>query len=108
MARIASALGLNRTYCYALLKPSEPSAGPDPDADLKDRIRALCGRFPTYGYRRITALLRRPSKGLVVNRKKVARLMSEMGLSVTIPEKRAKRKKYRPKTLLYPAAPPAG
>lgn len=45
---------------------------------LKAAIERLAGEWPTYGYRRITALLHR--EHVPVNRKHVARLMREMGL----------------------------
>ena len=45
---------------------------------LKAAIERLAGEWPTYGYRRITALLHR--EHVQVNRKHVARLMREMGL----------------------------
>ena len=41
-------------------------------------IERLAGQWPAYGYRRITALLRR--EHIPVNHKHVARLMRMMGL----------------------------
>jgi putative transposase len=48
------------------------------DADLRDKIEAICLGFPRYGYRRVTAALKREEKR--VNRKKVLRLMRESDL----------------------------
>jgi transposase InsO family protein len=48
------------------------------EADLRDRIEAICLEFPRYGYRRITQALKR--EGLRVNHKKVLRLMKESDL----------------------------
>jgi putative transposase len=48
------------------------------EASLKAVIERLAGEWPTYGYRRITALLRR--EGVQVNHKHVLRLMGAMGL----------------------------
>ncbi len=48
------------------------------DEVLKEAIETLAGRWPTYGYRRITAELRRD--GWMVNGKRVRRIMSDMGL----------------------------
>ena len=48
------------------------------DADLTDRIEAICLEFPRYGYRRVTAQLKR--KQLVVNHKRVLRLMRQSDL----------------------------
>jgi putative transposase len=48
------------------------------DAEIIARIRAICDEFEAYGYRRVTAALRH--QGLVVNGKKVRRLMRDHGL----------------------------
>ena len=48
------------------------------EADLVDRIEALCLEFPRYGYRRVTEQLKRDS--CLVNHKKVLRLMRESDL----------------------------
>lgn len=56
----------------------QPSAADE--SNLKAALGALAGQWPTYGYRRITAELRRA--GWVVNHKRVARLMTAMGLKV--------------------------
>jgi len=47
-------------------------------ADLIDRIEAICLEFPRYGYRRVTAQLKR--ENLLVNHKRVLRLMRESDL----------------------------
>ena len=52
---------------------------PPDDETLKAAIRDVAGQFPTYGYRRVTAELQR--RDWNVNRKRVARLMREMGLT---------------------------
>jgi transposase InsO family protein len=57
------------------------------ESELKAAIGELSGSWPTYGYRRITAELKRA--GWVVNHKRVARLMAEMGLQAKV--KRASR-----------------
>jgi len=48
------------------------------DAAIVARIRAICDEFEAYGYRRVAAALRH--QGLVVNGKKVRRLMREHAL----------------------------
>jgi len=54
---------------------------------LRDVIEAIATKYPCYGYRRITAQLRR--RRLVVNSKRVRRIMREMGLLVkSKPKKR--------------------
>lgn len=48
------------------------------EADVRDRIEAICLEFPRYGYRRVTHQLRQ--EGRPVNHKKVLRLMRESDL----------------------------
>jgi len=46
---------------------------------LGQAVQEVAGRWPTYGYRRVTAELRRD--GWTINRKRVLRVMRELGLS---------------------------
>ena len=79
---VCQALKLPRsTYYYYQPRPRE-------DKELKVAIENVAEAWPTYGYRRVTAQLRR--EGWVVNGKKIARLMREMGLQVA--RKRQKRR----------------
>jgi putative transposase len=48
------------------------------NSDLLDRMETICFDLPGYGYRRVTAQLKRD--GLVVNHKKVLRLMRKSDL----------------------------
>lgn len=69
--------------CAALEVPRSSFyyAGQDTtDGALRAAIERLAGEWPTYGYRRITALLRR--EGYVINHKRVQHLMRAMGLQV--------------------------
>ncbi len=50
------------------------------EADLVDRIEAVCPEFPRYGYRRVTRQLQR--KGWIINHKRVLRLMRESDLDL--------------------------
>jgi putative transposase len=50
------------------------------DPTLQAAIKAVVAEWPTYGYRRVTAQLRR--HGWTVNHKRVGRLMGELGLQV--------------------------
>ena len=52
--------------------------GEKEEEDLKETLMSLAGDHPTYGYRRMTVMLKRQGYG--VNHKRVARLMRELGL----------------------------
>jgi transposase InsO family protein len=60
--------------------------GDSADAPLREALTRLAGEWPTYGYRRLTALLRR--EGWVVNAKRVRRVMADLGLHGTAPVRR--------------------
>jgi putative transposase len=62
-----------------------PSSGGD-EADLGCAVERLAGTWPTYGYRRLTALLRRA--GWAINAKRVRRVMAERGLQGQAPARR--------------------
>lgn len=57
------------------------------DEELKAAIEEVIATWPTYGYRRVTAQIRR-DKGWVVNHKRVWRLMRAMGLQGKVTAKR--------------------
>jgi putative transposase len=65
-------MGLSRSTFY-----DAPPAPISPD-ELLIRISAICDEFECYGYRRVGAALRH--QGVVVNSKKLRRLMREHGL----------------------------
>ncbi|MBA2733871.1 MAG: IS3 family transposase, partial [Acidobacteria bacterium] len=68
--------GLARSTFYY---KSHPGAAPSAlDATLSERMQALAEVFPRYGYRRMSAQLRR--EGFAVNHKRVLRLMREANL----------------------------
>ena len=77
----AELLKLNRTGLYYV--PVLPSAW---ELELRRRIDELNTEFPYYGSRKITATLR--EEGFLVSRKKVQRLMVEMGLLSVYPRRR--------------------
>jgi len=70
-------------------------AEPDPDRQLRTRLRAFAAAHPRWGYRRAHAVLRRD--GPAVNRKKVQRLWREEGLRV--PPRRRKRQRLGDSTV---------
>lgn len=57
------------------------------DPTLKTRLQALAGRWPTYGYRRLTVQLRRDYQQRV-NSKRIRRLMAELALQGQRPRRR--------------------
>ena len=63
------------TYYY---KPKGNLEKKKHDADIADAIEEIASDFPSYGYRRITAALRR--KGMIVNHKKVLKIMKKMDI----------------------------
>lgn len=63
------------TYYY---KPKDSLAKQKRDADIADAIEKIAYDFPSYGYRRVTASLKR--QGMVVNHKKVSKIMKNMGI----------------------------
>lgn len=55
------------------------------DADLRDKIEEIVVEHPRYGYRRVTAQLRR--EGMIVNHKRILRIMQEESLICNIKKK---------------------
>ena len=76
MRDICGILGVNRGSFY-YHRQEDPS-----EALLRSEIEKLAGRYPRYGYRRITQLLQR--QGYTVGTRRVARLMKENHLLVTV------------------------
>jgi putative transposase len=68
-------MSLPRSTYYAKTKTSRQA-----DTALHREIEGICTVFPGYGYRRVTHELR--DRNILVNHKKVMRLMREEGLSV--------------------------
>ena len=66
-------MGIARSTFY-----DRPDTGAD-DATVVAQMKSICDEFETYGYRRVDAELRH--RGLVVNAKKVRRLMREHALN---------------------------
>jgi transposase InsO family protein len=76
---LCGVLGVPRSSVY--YKPR-----PDEDQPLRDALIEVAGRWPTYGYRRLTAQLKR--EGHVVNAKRVRRLMHGLGIAGEAPPRR--------------------
>jgi transposase InsO family protein len=86
MKTVTDTLGLARSNIAERVKGVRPRRGPqirDGDRELTAAIRRLVDARPTYGYRRIAALLkreRRAAGAAPVNAKRVYRLMRRHGL----------------------------
>jgi putative transposase len=81
-----------RLLCRALSCPRAglyrtPATAAD-EADLRRAVERLAGTWPTYGYRRLTVMLRRA--GRPVNAKRVRRLMADLGLQGKAPARRVR------------------
>lgn len=72
-------LAINRSSFYY-----KPAPSPQDDVTLMNEIMDIWQKRPFYGYRKIHATLRRAD--WLVNRKRVQRLMREMGLKAIYPE----------------------
>jgi putative transposase len=81
-------------------RPRDKAAKKKADADLRDKIEAICLDSPRYGYRRVTAALRRQS--LHVNHKKVLRLMRESDLLCRVRRRKVKTTDNRHRFPRYP------
>ena len=76
MREICQTLGFHKSTFYY-----QPKSDPSEDV-LREEIQTLATEHPTYGYRRIRALLLR--QGHIVGYKRVARLMKEENLSICV------------------------
>ncbi len=88
-------MGIGRsTYRYR-------GRGKEQSGELKHRIVSLAGKHKRYGYRRITAVLRREDEW--VNHKRVWRVWKEEGLSLPRrkPAKRRTHKQELPNVVEY-------
>lgn len=73
--------GLSGTQLYYQRRQLEATTAPG-DSEIRQQIQDIAVAYPTYGYRRMIAQLRR--QGVLVNHKRGARLMDEMGLKVKV------------------------
>lgn len=85
VSAVAQALGVSRPHLASVQKPLSRQRGrpPLPDADLLAAISTLIADLPTYGYRRVHALLRRQAEQegrSAPNVKRVYRVMKLHGL----------------------------
>jgi putative transposase len=85
---VATALVISRSSLYYRKRPRGSRA----DRTCDEQIVMACGEKLAYGYRRVAWWLRR-KEGLIVNRKRVLRVMRERGLLVRSRRLRARRRK---------------
>jgi putative transposase len=93
LRRQCALLGVARSGVYRARKPAN-----DNDAALRRRIDELFTAWPFLGSRRMTAMLR--AEGVLVNRKRVQRLMRLMGIAALGPKPRTS--KPAPGHKIYP------
>lgn len=91
---VCQILGCSRSSYYYQSEQTD-------DTELAMTIEATVLHWPTYGYRRVTEQIRR-DKNMVVNRKRVRRLMAEMGLQV---KKKSKTRRTTNSQHPYPRYP---
>lgn len=75
--RQSELLSVNRSSLYSDFKDNNH------DLELCNIIAEIYSNYPIYGYRRITAMLQR--RGIIVNHKKVLRLMKQMNIKAIYP-----------------------
>lgn len=81
MTTICRVMDLPRSSFYHRVSETD-------EGELRQVLLDLAGQYPTYGYRRLTALLKRA--GWPVNHKRIQRMMAQMGL-----QRPVKRRKTR-------------
>jgi len=86
--RLCSLMGVGRSWYYE--RPSCAGEKVYKDVALRDAIERIVLEFPGYGYRRVTATLRR--EGWSVNHKRVLRVMREEALLCQI------KRRFKPTT----------
>ena len=77
---VCQTLDLARSSFYYAAAPAVD------ETQLQTDLKAVAGDWPTYGYRRLTAQLRRTHPG--INSKRVRRLMGELGIQAAKPPKK--------------------
>lgn len=82
VGRACALLQLSRSQYYAAGQAAAAPAVAATEQRLRERLEALCLEFPRYGYRRLTAQLRR--EGFLVNHKRVLRLQQELHLTCRV------------------------
>jgi putative transposase len=90
---------LSRSSFYYKLKSQSPERM-EAEADLRDKIEAICLEYTRYGYRRVTHELR--YRGSHVNHKRVLRIMRESDLLCRMKRRRVRTTDSRHRFPRYP------
>jgi putative transposase len=93
--RVCQLLGVARSSVYYSARPA-----PDDEAVLKSALLDLAGEWPTYGYRRLTVMMRRLD--WPVNGKRVRRWMHELGIDGAPPARKKRTTDSNHAFLRYP------
>jgi putative transposase len=83
MSRQAELLSINRSSIYR--EPSQQKDVSEIDLLIMKRIDEIHTAHPTWGYRTITKVIRREDE-IIVNSKKIRRLMQQMGVYTIYPK----------------------
>jgi len=81
-------------------KPKSKAERMEAEADIRDKIEAICLDYTRYGYRRVTHELKH--RNLPVNHKKVLRIMRESDLLCRVRRRRVKTTNSRHRFPRYP------
>lgn len=88
VAVVCRVLEVPRSSVYARQRAVRRGTISTTEQALRDHIEQIAAQWPTYGYRRVTAQLRR--EGERVNSKRVRRLMTAAGLAGHAPKRRCR------------------
>jgi transposase InsO family protein len=96
--QIALAMEISRQAAYYKKQVHHPETV-DSNGALERKIQEISLKHPSWGYRRVGAWLRK-REGILVNHKKIRRIMKDLGLQVH----RAKKREYTTQTRSKPKA----
>jgi putative transposase len=92
LAVICQVLQLPRSGIYARDRADDAAQSASAETAVRTHIEQIATTWPTYGYRRVTAQLRREAEPIEgTNSKRVRRFMQELGLAGKAPKRRRAR-----------------
>jgi putative transposase len=77
----------------------KPKMNNNDDTDVMNELRTLYGECPSYGYRKMTVALRKT--GMIINHKKVQRLLNIAGIKAIYPAKKTSSRNSQHKIFPY-------